>query len=131
MPAKRHRITQANEYKSVVRKGRRVGGAFCITYAVLRVPGQVSNADSSTPLLPLPARFGFIVSKRVGNAVTRNLVRRRMKTIVERRLHRGFPAVDVVFRMFESSATASFEELSTEVNRALDRVEQLSADHHL
>lgn len=54
-----------------------------------------------------------------------------MKTIVERRLHQGFPAVDVVFRMFESSATASFEELSTEVNRALDRVEQLSADHHL
>lgn len=137
MPAKRHRITRADEYQYVVRKGHRVGGAFCITYAVLHVPEQAKNTQLSDTMTPVsvpqstneamspPARFGFIISKRVGNAVTRNLIRRRMKTIVERRLHQGFHSADVVFRMFESSAKASFEQLSREVNRALDRVEQL------
>ena len=33
-----------------------------------------------------PARFGFTVSKKVGNAVERNRVRRRLREIV--RLHR-------------------------------------------
>lgn len=92
-----------------------MGGANCITHAVLRVQGE-----------DRPARFGFIISKAVGNAVTRNLVRRRLKSIIERRLARGFVEADVVFRVLPAAATASFEQLELEVNRALDRVERLS-----
>lgn len=94
-----------------MRAGRRVGGAFCITHAVLRAPGD-------------PARFGFIVSKAVGNAVTRNLIRRRMKMIVERRLHAGIDGVDVVFRALPAITEASFEQLEGEINRALDRLDR-------
>lgn len=112
MPAQRHRVTRGDDYRRIVRTGNRVGGAYCITHAVLRAPGE-------------PARFGLIVSKAVGNAVTRNLVRRRLKTIVERKIAAGFDGVDVVFRAFPAIAAASFEELETEVNRALGRVERL------
>ncbi|RGE17337.1 ribonuclease P protein component [Leucobacter sp. wl10] len=111
MPARRHRVTRGEDYRRTVRAGYRVGGAFCITHAVFRAPGQ-------------PARFGFIVSKAVGNAVTRNLIRRRLKTVVERRLRTGIVGVDVVFRALPAVAGASFEQLEREMNRALDRVER-------
>ena len=109
MPARQHRVTRGEDYRRAVRAGRRVGGALCITHAVLRAPGD-------------PARFGFIVSKAIGNAVTRNLIRRRMKTVVERRLHAGIVELDVVFRALPAVTDASFEQLEREMNRALDRL---------
>lgn len=126
-----------------MRTGRRVGGAFCITHAVLRSqaghdaggpdtgnPAELSpsdgNVDRSTAeaTQPAPARFGFIISKAVGNAVTRNLVRRRMKTVVERRIQLGMRGADIVFRALPAAAEAPFAELEREMNRALDRVER-------
>lgn len=113
MPAKHHRVTRGDDYRRIVRKGNRVGGAICITHAVLHMDEH------------RPARFGFIVSKAVGNAVTRNLVRRRLKTIVENRLADGFEGADVVFRALPPSATATFAQLESEANRSLDRIERL------
>ncbi|MEJ6488660.1 ribonuclease P protein component [Leucobacter sp. USCH14] len=111
MPARRNRVTRGEDYRQTVRAGRRVGGALCITHAVLRSTGS-------------EARFGFIISKAVGNAVTRNLLRRRLKTIVEQRLRSGIAGVDVVFRALPASAEADFASLDREINRALDRVER-------
>ncbi|WP_336660102.1 ribonuclease P protein component [Leucobacter sp. USHLN153] len=111
MPARHHRITRGQDYRQIVRAGRRVGGALCITHAVLRSPGE-------------PARFGFIISKAVGNAVTRNRVRRRMKAVIESRLHSGVSSVDIVFRALPAVAEATFGELRREMERALDRVER-------
>ncbi|WP_081611644.1 MULTISPECIES: ribonuclease P protein component [Leucobacter] len=136
MPAKRHRVTRGEDYRFAVRTGRRVGGAYCITHAVLRSPtgrldassqagapaGGGERAEGSDPVPP--ARFGFIISKAVGNAVTRNLVRRRMKSVVERRIRSGIRGVDVVFRALPAAAGAPFSELEREMNRALDRVER-------
>lgn len=90
-----------------------MGGANCITHAVLHV-----DEDR-------PARFGFIVSKAVGGAVTRNRVRRRLKAIVERHLAEGFGGADVVFRVLPPAAGASFTDLSAEVDRALARIERM------
>lgn len=93
-----------------MRSGSRVAGVYCITHAV----SCVQEA---------PARFGFIVSKAVGNAVTRNLVRRRMKTIADRRLRAGFTGTEIVFRALPAAAEATFSELERELSRALDRVD--------
>ncbi|QYM77370.1 ribonuclease P protein component [Leucobacter luti] len=111
MPALRHRVTRGDDYRRVVRSGYRVGGAHCITHAVLRAPGE-------------PARFGFIVSKAVGNAVHRNLVRRRLKTIAERRIAAGLGGVDIVFRALPAIRDTRFADLEAEIGRALDRVER-------
>lgn len=85
-----------------------MGDATCIVHAVFRAPE--------------PARFGFIVSKAVGNAVQRNLVRRRLKTIADRQLQRGLSDVDVVIRARPESLKAPFVELEREVNRSIDRL---------
>lgn len=111
MPARQHRITRGDDYRRIVRHGNRVGGAFCITHAVLHV---TEGSES--------ARFGFIVAKSVGNAVTRNRVRRRLKSIAERQLAAGFTGADVVFRALPASANATFLQLEEEVVRALGRI---------
>ncbi|WP_449276760.1 ribonuclease P protein component [Leucobacter sp. GX24907] len=109
MPAKQHRVTRGDDYRRIVRRGHRVGGAYCITHAVFRLSGE-------------PARVGFIVSKAVGNAVTRNLVRRRLKTITERHIAAGLEGIDIVFRALPAIASASFPQLESEVDRSLARI---------
>lgn len=105
-----------------------MGGAFCITHAVFPISEERSKDQSvATHSAGVPARFGFIVSKAVGNAVTRNLVRRRLKSIVDRRLASGYEGVDIVFRALPAIAAASFAELEQEVNTALDRLERNQA----
>jgi len=67
------------------------------------------------------ARFGFIVSKAVGNAVTRNTVRRRLKAVCAEALPDVREGADVVIRALPSAATASFQDLRAEVTRCLAR----------
>lgn len=69
------------------------------------------------------SRFGFIVSKAVGNAVIRNRVRRRLKAIC----HAAFSGeesnaqVDAVIRAHPASATAAYQELESDFLRLLER----------
>ncbi len=68
-----------------------------------------------------PPRFGFIVSKRVGGAVVRNTVRRRLKAICAEALPDVRPGADVVIRVLPSAASAEYSALRTEVVRCLER----------
>lgn len=66
------------------------------------------------------ARLGLSVSKKVGGAVKRNGVRRRLKEI----FHSAGPdlpqGVDIVVSARPAAAEATFEELASEFSRALD-----------
>ena len=76
-PKKAH-LTESSEFLRVRTKGEAQHGK-------LMVVGVLKGADEK------PARVGFVTSKKVGGAVTRNLIRRRLREIV--RLSRaGFPA---------------------------------------
>jgi ribonuclease P protein component len=57
--------------------------------------------------------FGFVVSKAVGNAPVRNLIRRRLRAIVQERL--GEIHADVVIRPLPAAASASWESLRRDV----------------
>lgn len=70
---------------------------------------------------PRPARFGFIVSKAVGDAVTRNTVRRRLKAVCAEALPDVRDGADVVIRALPSAATATYQDLRSEVTRCLAR----------
>jgi len=65
------------------------------------------------------ARFGFIVAKTVGNAVTRNLVKRRLRTIAREQFS-GL-AADVVVRAMPNAGQVSAEQLSTDLRLCLQR----------
>jgi ribonuclease P protein component len=63
-------------------------------------------------------RFGITVSGRVGNAVVRNKVRRRLREALRTRLYRLTPGIDLVLTARPAAARATWPEL----NAALDQV---------
>ncbi|MDR5699304.1 ribonuclease P protein component [Agromyces aerolatus] len=108
MLAKANRITSADDYRRVVRRGAKVAGAHTVSY--------VRSRESGTD-----ARFGFIVSKKVGTAVRRNLVRRRLKAAGHEVIADGARGFDLVVRALPSAASAEFSSLRDEVRRAAVR----------
>ena len=68
------------------------------------------------------ARLGLSVSKKVGTAVKRNGVRRRLREIF-RSSSEGLPnSMDLVISARPAAAEASFEELNEEFVRSLRRL---------
>jgi ribonuclease P protein component len=67
-------------------------------------------------------RVGFIVSKAVGNAVTRNLVKRRLRHLTRERLTSLPGSAVLVVRALPASATATYDELAGDLDRALGRL---------
>lgn len=108
MLAKVHRITRGADYKSVVRRGRRTVLAHTVTYVRRGAEGS-------------PARFGFIVGKRVGNAVRRNRVRRQMKAVCAGLLPQLVEGTDIVVRALPASADVTWATLQEEITRAVTR----------
>ena len=68
------------------------------------------------------ARVGLVVSKAVGPAVTRNLVKRRIRHSVRELLGELHAADLVVVRATPAAATASYAELSRDLARCVQRV---------
>ncbi|WP_166987830.1 ribonuclease P protein component [Canibacter zhoujuaniae] len=106
-----HRIKRGEDYRRIVRSGYRVGGRLSLAHAVLLSPET-------------PSQFGFIISKTVGNAVTRNRVRRRLKEICYQSVKDGFSGAAVVFRVFPGAAEASFQELENAIRKQLERLDR-------
>jgi ribonuclease P protein component len=105
--AKANRVTSADDYRSIVRRGAKVAGAHTVSY--------LRSRESGTD-----ARFGFIVSKKVGSAVRRNHVRRRRKAACRELVDGGVSAIDVVVRALPTAADADFHALRADVLSALD-----------
>ena len=71
-------------------------------------------------------RFGLVVSKQVGNAVTRHAVSRKLRNVVVQRelvdkLERSF---DVVIRALPPAAAATSDELARDLEKALDKAQK-------
>lgn len=84
------RLTSEDDFRACVRGGVRVGRQTLVVHAVRK----------SSP----PSRAGFVVSKAVGNAVTRNRVKRRLRHLVAGALP-GMGPVDVVVRALPAATS--------------------------
>jgi ribonuclease P protein component len=107
---KRGRLTKAAEFDAVTQLGRSVGGR----YLTLRYRAAEGGAQ---------ARIGYAVPRKVGGAVDRNLVKRRLRDAVARNETLLLPATDYVLIARPGLATASetqgFEWLSEQVAELL------------
>lgn len=108
MLARANRLIRAEDYRNTVRRGRRSGTGNTVVYVVHR-----SDA--------VAARFGFIVSRAVGNAVVRNTIRRRLKSVCHSLLDLVNPGTDVVIRALPAARDASFNDLHDEVAAVLGK----------
>ena len=85
-------------------------------FRAVRRSGKTWSAESLA-LSSLPNqrdhnRYGFVVSKRVGGAVVRNRVKRRLRAIVQRRMGGHRPGFDVVIIARPLAASASYAAMS-------------------
>ena len=106
MLARASRLVSADDYRSTLRRGRRSGTGNLV------VSARSTSATS-------PARFGFIVTRKVGNAVNRNRIRRRLRAIARELVDGGFTGQDVVVRVLPGASEASWAQLRTELSSAL------------
>lgn len=107
MLAQAHRIRRGEDFRRVVRGGRRVGGRVLLGHVL------PTTAES-------PARFGFIVSRAIGSAPARNLLRRRLRALCREAVEAGFAGSDVVFRALPGAGEAPFLELREHVQRTVN-----------
>ena len=64
-------------------------------------------------------RVGLVVSKAVGPAVTRNLVKRRLRHLVRERLEELPAGSLLVLRALPPAAAATYDDLGAELSRCL------------
>ncbi len=105
---KRTRLTDSPDFERVYRQGTAYRGKL---FSVHAFPNELG-----TP------RLGLSVSRRVGNAVTRNAVRRRLREV----FHSARPELpgdlDLVVSARPAAAEATVRELSEEFVRSLRKL---------
>jgi len=114
-----HRVRRAGDFRFAMRRGRRAASTSMVVHLALTPGGHDSGLDADPGS---PARVGFVVSRAVGNAVTRNLVKRRLRHLVHDRLDALPSGAVVVVRALPPSATATYAGLGAELDRALTRL---------
>ena len=103
------RLCRGSDYLRCYRKGRRFHGTFSVLHSV---PND----------LPHP-RLGITVSRKVGRAVTRFRLKRRIREIYRRWSERSrLPAYDLVVHVKPPAAQASFAQLRQELTSQLTGV---------
>ena len=67
-------------------------------------------------------RIGYTVTKKAGNAVERNRIRRRLRAAVKRLTDKTRPGLDYVLIARREAITAPFSSLLNDLERALKRL---------
>lgn len=112
MLAQANRLRTAEEFRLTLRKGRRSAGRLLVV-SVLTI-----LEDGSDQIRP---RFGFVITRKVGNAVVRNRLRRRLKAIARELIPEVAFGTRVVLRVLPLAAAATFTELDAEFRELLQR----------
>ena len=100
------RLKRRAEFLRVAREGRKAPAPGLVLQALLREGG--------------PARVGFTVTRRVGNAVVRNRTRRRLKEAARLLFEkRPVAGVDLVVIGREATRRRKFSALIEDLRRAL------------
>jgi ribonuclease P protein component len=106
--SKRTRLTDSPEFERVYRQGAACRGRL---FSVHAFPNELG-----TP------RLGLSVSRKVGNAVTRSAVRRRLREVFHSTLSEIPGNWDLVVSARPAAAEAALRELKEEFARALGKL---------
>jgi ribonuclease P protein component len=108
---KARRLTRSAEFLRVKNEGVASRGALMIV-GIFSIPAEADR----------PFRAGFVTSTRVGGAVVRNRVRRRLREIVRRHQHAVRPGIWMVVIARPAAARATSSQLEDEWLRLAKRV---------
>ncbi|MFI8181965.1 ribonuclease P protein component [Actinacidiphila glaucinigra] len=114
-----NRLRRRQDFAIAVRRGRRAGRPLLVVH--LRTDSDTRDPHAAGGSAS-PARAGFVVSKAVGGAVTRNLVKRRLRHLVRERLSVLPPGSLVVVRALPGAGDADHSQLARDLDAALGRL---------
>lgn len=108
------RLKSHRDFVAVLRHRRRVTDRDIVLHYRIRPAdnGELSGMK----------RMGLAVSKSVGNAVTRNTVKRRFRVLAKQYADQLPDNVDIVMRAKPSAATATFASLQPQVEALFQAV---------
>ncbi|MBM3846030.1 MAG: ribonuclease P protein component [Verrucomicrobia bacterium] len=110
----RSRIKESREYARIKSHGRRFGtGSLLVNWML-----EPSCSRS---------RVGIIVSRKVGNAVTRNLAKRRLREVFRKHQSQLLPSLQLVIVARPSIARKSFWEVEQDFLQAVKTAQIRSA----
>jgi ribonuclease P protein component len=113
-------VKRGDEFARAIRGGRRAGRTTLVAHlwSADRDAAESSVEEARTG----PARAGFVVSKAVGTAVTRNRVKRRLRHLVAARLDKLPAGAVLVVRALPPAAGAAIGDLARDLDSALSRL---------
>ncbi len=100
-----NRLRASADFSNTVRSGVRNGRRNVVLYAALTDPDE-------------PTKVGFIVAKSVGNAVARNLVKRRLREAAAATVHAHPQGLNIVVRALPASAGSHWPQLLQDYQNA-------------
>ena len=116
------RMRRAEDFRRVLRTGRRAGGSVLTGHLLLPV-GPDGAADTSGEVLSGdPAKVGFVVSRAVGSAVVRNRVKRRLRELMRGRLASLPRGCLLVLRAHPAAARARQADLAADLDLVIGRL---------
>lgn len=116
------RLRSHREFVTVLKRRRRVTDSDIVAHYLVR--DDVSDTATSTDA---HRRLGLAVSKAVGNAVTRNTVKRRFRVAAARHQDALPPVCDVVLRAKPSASSASFASLDGQIRSLFEAIARKTA----
>jgi ribonuclease P protein component len=126
MLAAAHRLRRREEFSAAVRGGRRAGAGVLVVHLTTTAGADhgagrvvVSGEPPGEGTPAAPSRVGFVIPKAVGNAVTRNRVRRRLRHLMRDRLDNMTPGTDIVVRALPGAGSAAYPRLEADLDAAL------------
>lgn len=108
---RQYRITRTDDFKRVRQNGK--------LYAHSLVNVIVLFCESEKP------RFGIIVGKSVGNAVVRNLVKRRIRAIADLYIQKINQGADILLIAKSPASTVGYQELFQVISSGLEKARLL------
>ncbi|GAA1932938.1 ribonuclease P protein component [Nocardioides marmoribigeumensis] len=113
MLSRTSRLTSPADFQTAMRGGRRAGSRSLVVHVAVPEGGPEAGE---------PPRVGFVVSRAVGGAVQRNLVKRRLRHL-SREVVAELPAGSLlVVRALPPAAESSYAELREDLTRGVQRV---------
>ncbi|WP_058300551.1 ribonuclease P protein component [Gorillibacterium timonense] len=105
---KEHRLAKREDFNRVYRRGK---SAANLQFVLYYLPQKESG----------PFRLGVSVSKKLGNAVVRNGIRRRMKEIIRLGGEDLLPGLDIVIIARKPVAEMDYEEMKKSLYHVMKR----------
>ncbi len=114
MYSKQYRLKKKYQFNYVYRAGRSFGGKFVVVYAA---PSKNKNV-----------KLGVSVSKKVGGAVVRNRIKRRITEILRSQISYLNKNYNIIVVARSSAADAKFESLRADLLNLLKKANLYRAD---